>query len=70
MVQRRVARLLDEKRPVLGGRPVPTNGGGGAAQGEGVETWGGLAISLRSQMDLEGFCPALVGKKEVNSRSF
>lgn len=54
----------------MGAGQYPQTEVGGAAQGEGVETWGGLAISLRSQMDLEGFCPALVGKKEVNSRSF
>lgn len=62
LVQRRVARLLDVARLVLGGGAVPTNGGG----------VGGLCQAgcwPPKWLEPEGLFSALVGKKEVN-RSF
>lgn len=54
----------------LGEGQYPQKEVGWAAQGEVVTPSGRLAVGLQRWMELEGRCPALVGKKEVNSRSF
>lgn len=54
----------------LGEGQDPQTEVGWAAQGQGVVVSGRVAVGLQSGMELEGLCPALVGKKEVNSRSF
>ena len=54
----------------MGEGQYPQKEVGWAAQGEVVMPSGRLAVGLQRWMQLEGRCSALVGKKEVNSRSF